>query len=106
MTTKKPLLGIKSVDEKLADNPEPILTPAEIKVEHYPIEKSYFEKQQAMKKFGLVSPKKGSRVDIDHELHNRFKIAAIKMNKTQKDWMEEIIEEAVLKAEKRLEKII
>lgn len=111
MTTRNPLIGTKSVTEKMEKIKQEELTSTEVAAPQdervlFPIEKTHLEKQQAMKKFGLVNPKKGSRVDIDQDLHNRFKIAAIKMNKTQKEWLEEIIEEAVLKAEKKYEKTI
>lgn len=112
MTTnpKKPLLGTRSVADKLNSLEKEELAPAPINHEEVEVEVvtknelSLLDEKYAMKKFNLVKPKKGSRVDIDADLHSEFKIAAIRRGVTQKDWLEEIIREAVLKANKRFEK--
>lgn len=105
MASKEPLLKNKTVDEKLEEAGLKEVAPIE-SAPPYPVEKTTLEKQQAMKKFGLVSPKKGLRIDINRELHDRLKIAVIKMDTTQEEWLEKVVEKAVLEAEKKLEKII
>jgi predicted HicB family RNase H-like nuclease len=98
----------KTLEEKIAEMSDEKTTLIQEPTQQFEVIKSSDlierEQEQAMKKYNLVKVRKGSRVDIDEDLHKEFKIAAIRSGKSQKDWLEELIREAVFKAKRKFEK--
>lgn len=109
MTEEKPTLSMgASIEDKIKRmNQAKTVAPQAVEPQEVEVIKrlpSSSEVEHAMKRYNLVKPKKGARVDIDEDLHCQFKIMAIRLGKTQKDWLHEIILDAVEKAEKKFGK--
>ena len=114
MTIKKPpLLGNRSVEDKLADieqsdqiNNEsttlqgPITREGELLKNNIP---PSFQVEQVMKQYRLKKETRGVRVDLDEDLHTELKIVCIRSGKTMEEYLTDLISGAVKKDKKRFD---
>lgn len=109
MTVKKPLLGNKSVEDKLKDiesqssdqiNYNPIVQGGEILKS---VVSQSFEVEKVMKQYRLKKETRGVRVDLDEDLHAELKITCIRLGTTQEEFLIDLITNAVKKEKKRFD---
>lgn len=111
MKTRSPLIGTKSVIEKMEDMKQEILSSVESNPE--PEQEVISAKreiqgtnelQKVMREHRLVKKQKRISANCDQDLHADFQISCIREGKTMEEVMVDLISEHVRKNKKRFER--